>query len=103
MPRLLVDKFEVAHCEFEVFSVLILAFADVEAQTNDIVKIFDILVLITGDAIAIICALIVPLLITAEFRTHIDGYGRYRIGGSLVPIRRRSWYQSLVWRNNWFL
>ncbi len=37
------------------------------------------------------------LLITAVFRTHIDGYGWYRIGGPLVPIRWRSWYQSLVW------
>ena len=43
---------------------------------------------------------LLSIMITAVFRTHIDGFGWYRIGGPLVPIRRRSWYQSLVWGKN---
>ena len=42
---------------------------------------------------------LLSIMITAVFRTHIDGFSWYRIGGPLVPIRR-SWYQSLVWKKN---
>ena len=41
------------------------------------------------------------LLITAVFRTHIDGFGWYRIGGPLVPIRRLNctcpWCGEKIW------